>query len=580
MAKRGYTSAGVSLLVLSTCFAASPAIAQVGPGALPSREQVEIPRTQEAPPPASARVRDESARTAACPFADSPIEVTLDRIRFVRPDGNALPAELADVLRGTAPAPGTHRLAYLCELRDSAASALRTHGYVAGVTIPPQEITGGEAVLTVIPARLTDVRIEGAPGPYARAVESRIALLKSLEALNTREVERILLGANDMPGLRVTMNLRAAGTGPGEVIGILSVRYTPFTVIGNFQNTGSRTLGRESGTVRFEYYGLTGHSDRTFVGASSTADFREQQVVQIGQYFGTDGGTTFGARFSHAWSRPDLGALDLRSRSLVGGFDISAPIARTVRSSADVGGGFEIIEQTIKLQAGGGGIPVTQDKLRVAYLRISGSARAPQFAGPDRWAIGGSLELRKGLDILDATETATITAAGYAPSRFDGVATATVLRGGVSGQVSLGRYFSLGGTAQGQWASDPLLSFEEFSVGNLTLGRGYDPGATAGDKALGARIEPRAMLPVEGPVAYQLFGFFDIVRIWNDDLFTTENGRSLRSVGGGLRAWLPGRLALDVSYARPLDPELNLPGATRAPARLLLSLTVQFSPNN
>ncbi|MCW3836504.1 ShlB/FhaC/HecB family hemolysin secretion/activation protein [Sphingomonas canadensis] len=538
---------------------------------------MEIPRSQEAVPASSARVRDDSARSAPCPFSDSPLEVELNRLRFALPDGAALPDALAQALEGIAPTAGRHKLAYLCELRDSAAVTLRGRGYVAGVTIPPQEINGGEVILTVIPARLTDVQIDGAPGPYRRAVEGRIALLKALPALNTREVERILLGANDIPGLQVSMNLRAAGTGPGEVIGVLTVRYTPFTVMANLQNTGSRTLGRESGTVRVEYFGLTGHSDRTFVGGSTTADLREQQVVQVGQYFGTDGGTTFGARFSHAWSRPDLGALDLRSRSLVGGVDISTPLVRTVRGAADLGGGFELIEQTIKLQTGGGGVPVTQDKLRVGYLRLSGSLREPQFAGPDRWAIGGSLEVRKGFAILDATDTGTITPAGYAPSRFDGVATATVVRGGVSGVVSLSPAFSLSAMAQGQWASDPLLSFEEFSVGNLTLGRGYDPGVTAGDKAAGARIEPRLQLPAKAGAAH-VYGFFDIVRIWNDDPFTTEDGRNLRSVGAGVRAWLPGRLAIDVSYARPLDPELDLPGARRAPSRFLLSITLQFSP--
>jgi hemolysin activation/secretion protein len=571
---------GASLAAVYWCLASSPAWAQTVPGALPSREQVEIPRSTENVPNSSATVRDESARAAACPFANSPIEVRIDRLRYVQPDGSALPDDVAKALAGIAPAPEARKLAQLCELRDSAASSLRAHGYVAGVTIPPQEIATGEATLTVILARLTDVHIEGAPGPYRRALESRIALLKSLSALNTREIERILLAANDMPGLQVAMNLRAAGTGPGQVIGELTVRYTPFTILANVQNTGSRTLGRESGTVRLEYYGLTGHSDRTFIGASSTLDVSEQQVVQVGQYFGTDGGTTFGGRFSYAWSRPELGALEFRSHSLIGGIDISTPLARTVRGYADIGGGFELIQQTIQLKTGAGGIPVTQDKLRVGYLRLSGNLHKPQFTGGDRWSLAGSLELRKGFDILGATETATITSAGYTPSRFDGVASATVVRAGVNGFVGIGKLFSISATGQAQWASDPLLSFEEFSVGNLTLGRGYDPGVTAGDKALGGRIEPRVLLPIKSKVGAQAFGFYDIVRIWNDDPFTTENKRNLRSFGGGIRAWLPGVMSLEAMYAHPTDPELEFPGAPRASDRVLLTLTVQFSPRH
>lgn len=565
-------------LAASTALAA-PAFAQVAPGALPTREQVEVPRVTDQKPNAGVTVRDDRARPTECPFADSPLEVAIDKLRFVQPDGNALPADALAALSSVTPQSGPRKLAQLCDLRDAAAGALSRAGYVAGVTIPPQEINAGEATLSVILAHLVAVNINGTAGPHRRALESRIAQLKNLPALNTREIESILLGANDVPGLQVTLTLRTAGTKPGDVIGELSVSYTPFLFTANAQNSGSRTIGRESGSLRAEYYGLTGHADRTYIGVSSTLDVHEQQVIQVGHSFATNGGLNIGGRFSYAWSRPDLGGLDLRSRSLIGGLDISAPLKRSVRASSDIGGGFEIIEQNVQLNFPGfGGIPVTQDKLRVAYLRYAMRTHEPQFGAPDKWGLGGSIEVRKGLDIFNATQTATITPTGYAPSRFDGVADATVVRGGLDGFVSLGKLFSINASVQGQWASDPLLSFEEYSVGNLTIGRGYDPGVTAGDKAIAARIEPRLTVPLKSRVGAQAFGFYDIVHIWNLDPFTTENDRSLRSFGGGLRAWLPGLLSLEASYAHPLDPELIFPGAPRASDRVLLSLTVQFAP--
>ena len=125
---------------------------------------------------------------------------------------------------------------------------------------------------------------------------------------------------------------------------------------------------------------------------------------------------------------------------------------------------------------------------------------------------------------------------------------------------------------------EPLLSIEEFSVGNLTIGRGYDPGVTSGDRALGLRIEPRLQLPLRGRVGAQLFGFHDRVRIWNLDDFATEDGRTLGSWGGGMRVSLPGRLLLEAMYARPMDRGLAT-DTRRAPDRFLLSLTTQFSPS-
>ncbi|MES2443075.1 MAG: ShlB/FhaC/HecB family hemolysin secretion/activation protein [Pseudomonadota bacterium] len=575
----GRAIVGATIAASSAVLLVPHAAAQSVPGALPSREQVEVPRAQETRPSASVTVRDDTPRAADCPFADSTLEVAIDRLRYVQPDGSALPPEALAALAAVAPEAGPRRLVQLCDLRDAAAASLSRAGYVAGVTIPPQEIDAGEARLTVILARLVGVEVVGSAGPHRRTLEARVAQLKALPALNTREIETILLGANDVPGLQVMLALRSAGSGPGEVIGTLSVSYTPFMFLANVQNSGSRTLGRESGSLRAEYYGLTGHADRTFIGVSSTLDVHEQQVVQVGHYFSTDSGVSFGGRFSYAWSRPDLGGLDLRSRSMIGGVDLSVPLRRSVRASSDFGAGFEVIEQRVQLNFPGfGAIPVTQDRLRVGYLRASMREHEPRFGGPDKWGIGASVEVRKGFDLFDATPTATITPAGYAPSRFDGVATATVVRGGVDGFVSLGRLFSLGMSGQAQWASDPLLSFEEFSVGSLTIGRGYDPGVTAGDKAIAVRIEPRLTLPLKSRVGAQAFGFIDVAHIWNDDPFTTENDRSLRSFGGGVRAWLPGLMSLEATYAHPQDPELRFPGAPRASDRVLLSLTVQFAP--
>ncbi|MCW3849492.1 hypothetical protein OF829_19820 [Sphingomonas sp. LB-2] len=554
---------------------AAPAAAQV----LPTREQVDVPRASDQRPATGVTVRDDTPRATECPFADSPLTVEINRLRFVQPDGSALPPEVQAALAGIAPQAGPQRLAQLCDIRDATAGALSRSGYVAGVTIPPQEINNGEARFTVILARLTDVTIVGNAGPHQRSLESRITQLKGMSAVNTREIERILVGANNVPGLSVTLSLRSAGRGPGEVVGELRVSYTPFVLTANIQNSGSRALGRESASLRAEYYGLTGHGDRTFIGGSSTLDFREQYVVQAGHYMSTDSGTTFGVRASYAWSRPDVGGLDLRSRSLIGGFDVTTPLHRSVRASADIGAGFEIIEQNIQLNIPGfGGIPVTQDKLRVGYVRASFSEREPQFGGPDKWGVAGSIELRQGFDLFDATKTGVITPQGYAPSRFDGSATATVVRGGIDGFVSIGPRFTFNITAQGQWATGALLSFEEYSVGSLTIGRGYDPGVTAGDKAVAVRLEPRFNLPLQGRPQAQLFGFFDVSHIWNDDLFTTENDRSLRSFGGGARFYLPGVAMLDASYAHPMDPELRFPGAPRASDRVLLSLTVQFGP--
>lgn len=574
----GRAFAGASLALFA--IAAAPSVAMAQTRSLPTREQVELPRVAPPAPRSEVQVDDQTPRTTVCPFADSSLEVEITRLNFVGSGGASLPEEVLSTLRGISPPAEKHRLTALCDLRDAAAERLQRAGYIAGVNIPPQEIHSGAATFTVILGRISDVRLTGSPGRYRRTIEARIAQIKRMPVLNTREVERILMLANDVPGLHVNLSLRSAGTQPGELLGDLAVSYAPWQIVGNVQNSGSRQIGRENLSVRAEYYGLTGLSDRTFIGASSTADFEEQHVLQVGHYFSDDHGLTFGGRFSYAWSRPDLGALDLRSNSLIGGLEVYAPLARSVRSTATLGGGIEFIQQRIKLDVGSGQqLPVTEDKLRVGYLRLSASHRAPSLASQDLWAIGGSVELRKGFDVFGATDAGRLNAAGYAPSRIDGDPNATVIRGGVDGRLGIGRLAALSAQIQGQWANHALLSFEEFSVGNLTIGRGYDPGATSGDRAIGIHVEPSVWLPIRSTkVGAQAFAFYDVVRIWNLDHYTTENDRALRSLGAGVRVNLLGKAALEASYAHPLDSELRMAGAKRAPDRLLLSLTVQYTP--
>ena len=544
---------------------------------LPTREQVELPEIDRAEDRGRIDIRDRTAPSEPCAFSSSTLGIDLARVRYVPIVGEPpLPAEISQLIVGVQPAPGMQPLSNLCRVRDAASERLAAAGYLASVQIPPQEITTGEAKLQVILARLVEIKLEGAPGPYGDTLAARAAQLKALRPFNRFAAERVLLLAGDVPGLEVAMTLRSAGTTPGEVIGTLAVGYVPWTLIGNVQNSGSRLVGRTSGTARAEFYGLTGLSDRTFIGVSSTADFEEQRVVQAGHMFGDSRGNSLGLRASAAWSRPDLDSLDLRSKSLIVGLDGSTALVRSLDRNLTLGGGFELIDQSVRLPGGGDSLAVTRDKLRVAFGRLAGSIRAPRADGRDAFALGGSLELRKGLDLFGASERGQVYDDGATLSRAAGNPQAFVARGGFEGLASAG-LASLAVSVQGQWANDPLLSIEEFGVGNLTIGRGYDPGITSGDRALGVRLEPRFQLPLRGTIGAQLFAFRDAVRIWNLDPFATENGRTLVSWGGGARFSLGRRFGLEAIYARPSDRGQST-DTRRAPDRLLISLTAQLSP--
>jgi hemolysin activation/secretion protein len=133
--------------------------------------------------------------------------------------------------------------------------------------------------------------------------------------------------------------------------------------------------------------------------------------------------------------------------------------------------------------------------------------------------------------------------------------------------------------ARAQYAWKPLLSFEEFSAGNYTVGRGYDPGALLGDRGYGLQSEIRfgSRVPksAKSP-AIEAYAFWDHARVKNlDHLVELDVSNHLNSVGAGARLSFD-RFALDTTLAVPLTHVGILD--IKPDPRLLVSLTTRLWP--
>lgn len=567
--RRVWLTTGLSILAVG---AAIPACAQVAP--LPSRQEV-TPPTPEPQQPSTAKVDARSAvPESTCPFDTSKLRLTVSKVEITRPDGSPLDPKIAATLAGLDLPQGDQPIGVVCTIRDEANARLRAAGWVASAQIPAQEITGGVLHLQVVTAKIVDVRIRGDAGRYEPLLRRRIAEIQALDPLNERDAERLLLLAGDTPGLDVALSLRPSGGEQGTVIGDLTVSSRRFAIFANAQNYNSKLLGRETVYARGEIYGLTGLSDITYLGASTTTDFQEQIIVQGGHIFTLDdNGTTFGGRMTYAWSRPDLGPLDLRTNTLIAGLDLTRPLIRSVRSNLRARLGFDYINQISRVGGGDHAVTLTTDRLRVLFAGVDADHRFVTNSGSTWLALAGSLDVRKGLGIFNASQRGF--SSGELTSRLDGSATAWVVRGVVDATVYLGPIFSINGNAQAQWSDRPLLNYEEFALGSLTIGRGYDPGSNSGDRAAGGHIELRADLPLTKKFGVQLFGFYDYLHIANLDRTALEGPRDFGSAGGGVRFSLPNRLVLEATYAKPFDKALLL-DQHKPPARFLLSLTMQL----
>lgn len=559
----------------------------------PTREQITPPAETQTPIAPHKRVDSENVQDfSSCPLDTSNLHVTITSVNFTGPGGAALPDKIQKVLSGVGPTvQGDAPIREVCDIRDAANSRLRQAGYIASVQIVPQDMSSGTLQLAVVTAHFSDIRVHGDPGPYRALMDERIAQLMALDPLNEMEAERILLLTGDVPGLDVKLSLRSAGTTPGAVIGDLSVAHIPYRVQVNVNDYGSKQVGDSSAYARLELFGLTGHSDVTYLGVSNTFDSKEQSVLQIGHTMGINkNGDTLGASFIYAKSRPDLGPLDLRTESQVFNAEYYRPIVRTVSKDILFYAGLDAVEQ--KTQVFGGNKPtlLNLDKVRVGYARLTGAMHWPGIIdGGDGVMLRGGLELRKGFSGLGASKKCA-TAPGSPICLLTGGNTtdpqASVARFNADTSIGLGPLFNAVGTLRTQWSDKSLVNYEKFAVGNLTIGRGYDPGALTADSAVAWRAELRLEFARAAKMKGEGFVFYDNATIWNKvhtncTMPSTGNcepdgKRTLASYGAGVRFILPGKWVAEITYAKPLDIALLNIDKAPPPPRLMFSITTQF----
>jgi len=537
----------------------------------PSREELtRITQPPERPRPTLNIVG--GIERSPCPLADpryADIRVTISDVQFNNLKG-ATPEEMRPAW---APFAGSEQpVAVLCEIRDAAATILRDKGYLAAVQVPTQRIENGVVRMETLYARITTIRARGQTGGAEAKLAAYLGKLTQDEYFDRNRAERYLLLARDLPGYNVQLTLKPAGTGPGELVGEVAVLHQPYSLDVLVQNLGAQETGRWGGQVRGQAFGLTGLGDVTTLSFYSTFDFKEQKILQAAHSFrpGSEG-LTIDGQITYAWTKPDIGAgdavPDLKAKTLFWTIDARYPLIRRQSSNLWGGIGFDFVDQKVHFFE-----PLTRDKLRILWLRADWDAIDFSSRRPG-WRMSAFAELRKGLGIFDATDGDE----DVPPSRFDGEATATLFRLGGTGEVALGRDFALAVSPRLQYAFDALLSFEEFTAGNYTVGRGYDPATLSGDSGAGLSAELRGprLTPIkQSKLAVQPFIFGDAAWVWNKD--DGEGADHLMSAGGGIRAELADRFRLDGTVAVPLEKTGF--DNRKGDVRVLVTLTTRILP--
>ncbi len=365
--------ASTASAILASAGLAASASAQTAPQVSPpTREELLPPEARQPDREGVTLTIDGEMERLPCAL-DRPeyqtIMVTLSTVRFTgaekAPEVSLTPA-YDEYLGRELP------ISVLCDIRAQAASILQRAGYLATVEIPEQRLSNGDAELRIVFGRLTALRVRGEAGPSEQLVAGYLENLVGQPVFNTYEAERYLLLADDLPGVDVRLSLRpAAGGAPGDLVGEIAVVRRRGAIDFNVQNFGSKAIGRIGGLLRGEVYDLIGTGDRTSLALFSTADFQEQQTVQLGHEFrvGSEG-LTIGGQFTYSWTEPDLGIanFDLESETLFASLIASYPLRRSREATILGDLGFDYVDQDVEINS----IALTRDRVRTVFARIGG----------------------------------------------------------------------------------------------------------------------------------------------------------------------------------------------------------------
>src|SRR5947209_6926126 len=519
---------GRLLAVLALLIVPVTAVAQViPPGAQPGRE-----REQLAPPVQGPQARPGGATitlpSTIAPAGAESIKLTISRIVItgatVYSDADLAPL-YADLVGGQVSLAAVYDLARRITAKYGAA------GYVLSrAIVPPQNFSPHGAVVRIQvvegyvdkvlwPEKLTRYR-DFFTDYAARIVADRPA--------NIRTLERYLLLANDLPGLKFATTLKPSPTNPNASTLIVEVTEKPIDALARIDNRGTVARGpwQYLGSATLNNTVARAHEAFT-VTYAGTFQLEELQYILFGyrQVLNSEG-LTFFANPSYRVGTPgteQLRLFDYRTRSTVLEAGLTYPVIRAREKNLNVTAlGFATNDYSYEF-----GDLFTRDRLRGFRLKADADW-ADSFLGVNQVNVTFSHGVN-GLGSTDNDNPIASTNAG----RVD----FTKIEGTVSRLQPLFWHFSAFVAAYAQYAATPLLVSEQCSYGGRFFGRAFDPSQMLGDHCWAALGELRFDVPhaIKQPTRAQLYGYRDQYEVYNiDPAAGTPRTQHGTSAGGSM----------------------------------------------
>ncbi len=551
----------------SACLIATPAFAQVVPSVDPSQ----VDRRFEAPRSVAPTDRVLEAPSQNNTGVTSGAEKIKFNLKKVNVKGASVYSD-AEIGALSADLEGNKiSLADLQRAVNALTVMYRNDGYILSQAVLPQQKfsqSGSVVTVNVIEGFVNNVIIEGEQG-QRRLVERYLKKVEGDKPLNIKDLERYLLLANDLPGISAKAVLRPASSAVGGADVLVTVEQDRWEASLGVDNRGTKFLGPVQFTGIAAVNSLADLNERTTARVITTLDTEELRFydLQHEHQLGTEG-TKLLLSFGQSDVEPGstLSPLEIKGDSTTFAAGLSHPVIRSRATNLTLGTTFDVRNTETDVL----GTRFSNDKIRA--LRVNA-----EFDTADSLGGGGvnlvDLKLSRGLDFFNATED------GAGRTRVDGEHEFTKAEVYLSRRQNLPfDGFSILTTANAQYAFDPLLSAEEFTLGGLGFGQAYDPSELSGDHGAALHIELQYgnYVGKEWLDSYQAYTYYDIGSVWQEksSIVASAARTSLASAGVGVRMNMNETLSGNLELGLPLTREVS--AQNDDDPRLFFGLTNRF----
>ncbi len=396
--------------------------------------------------------------------------------------------------------------------------------------VPEQVIEDGVVQLQVIEGYVDSVTVEGVHSTRSGLLGHYGDRIKASRPLKRAVLERYLLLANDIPGLRFKAVLSPSAANTGAAALTLTASDARWSGSVSFDNRGADYSGPWQGLIELSGHNLLSLLESTTVRYATVPDDLEELhywAVRHEQLLSAEG-LRLAVDVSGADSETAsavLSALEVETQTRSAGLTVSYPILRSRERNQRASVGLAMKDAEVEL-------------LGAIYDQSDG------FGGGGVTVLSASVV--QGLDIIDAQVTSYVSA--------DPDFTYVSLYAWRSQHL----FESLRADVRlsAQLTNESLPAIEQAGLGGEHTVRGYESSEWTGDELVNTSLELVYQLPAPRVESVQLHGFYDYGKIWrNNPQVGERRSQSADASGAGTRVKITDRLGLDLEAARTLDDD-------------------------